>query len=60
MELPNKFNAFVATGKVLDYLLSETHAVGKSKARFFARLALTRQTRNVSSKDLSKLLKPSQ
>jgi hypothetical protein len=41
MELPNKSNAFVATGKVLDYLLSETHAVGRSKARFFGSVPVT-------------------
>lgn len=35
MELPNKSNAYVAISKIVDYLLSESHAVGKSKARFF-------------------------
>ncbi len=35
MELPNKLRAHVSTGKIINYLLSETHAVGKSKARFF-------------------------
>ena len=35
MELPNKISAYVSTSKILDYLLSETHAVGKSKAKFF-------------------------
>ena len=35
MELPNKTNAIVPIAKITDYLLSETHAVGKSKARFF-------------------------
>jgi hypothetical protein len=35
MELPNKSNAYISTIKVADYLLSETHAVGKSKAKFF-------------------------
>ena len=35
MQLPNKSNATISTNKILDYLLSETHAVGKSKAKFF-------------------------
>jgi hypothetical protein len=35
MQLPNKSNASVSTDKIVDYLLSETHAVGKSKAKFF-------------------------
>lgn len=36
--LPNKANAYVPPRKLADYLLSETHAVGKSKARFFRSL----------------------
>ncbi len=35
MELPNKLRASVSVSKIADYLLSETHAVGKSKAKFF-------------------------
>ena len=35
MELPNKSKAYVSLEKITDYLLSETHAVGKSKARYF-------------------------
>jgi L-ribulose-5-phosphate 3-epimerase UlaE len=35
MELPNKLRAYVSINKITDYLLSETHAVGKSKAKFF-------------------------
>jgi hypothetical protein len=35
MRLPNGANAYVPREKLVDYLLSETHAVGKSKARFF-------------------------
>jgi hypothetical protein len=35
MELPNKLRAYVSISKITDYLLSETHAVGKSKAKFF-------------------------
>jgi len=35
MELPNKFHAYVSISKITDYLLSETHIVGRSKAKFF-------------------------
>jgi hypothetical protein len=35
MELPNKANAQVPFEKIVDYLLSETHSVGRSKAKYF-------------------------
>ena len=35
MELPKKSRAHVPPEKVTEYLLSETHAVGKSKAKYF-------------------------
>lgn len=35
MKLPNRKNAFIPEGKLKDYLLSETHTGGKSKAKFF-------------------------
>lgn len=35
MELPNKFAAYVPIEKITEYLLSDSHAVGKSKAKFF-------------------------
>lgn len=35
MELPNKHTAYVPAEKIMEYLLSESHAVGKSKAKFF-------------------------
>lgn len=33
MRLQNKENAYIPPAKLLDYLLSETHLVGKSKAK---------------------------
>lgn len=33
MELPNRENAYIPLSKLKDYLLSETHSVGKSKAK---------------------------
>jgi hypothetical protein len=36
MKLPFREHAFVPSAKLIDYLLSPTHPVGKSKAQFFA------------------------
>jgi hypothetical protein len=36
MKLPFRENAVVPSTKLVDYLLSPTHPVGKTKARFFA------------------------
>ncbi|MGR3179296.1 MAG: DUF6883 domain-containing protein [Candidatus Anammoxibacter sp.] len=35
MKLPNRKFAYISNVKLVDYLLSETHPVGRSKARFF-------------------------
>lgn len=35
MELPNRKNAYISPSKLKDYLLSETHSVGKAKAKLF-------------------------
>jgi len=34
MKLPNYDKAYISERKLLDYLLSETHPIGKSKAKF--------------------------
>jgi len=34
MKLPNRDKAYISPEKLTDYLLSETHPVGKSKAKF--------------------------
>lgn len=34
-KLPHRKNAYIPKEKLENYLLSETHAVGKSKAKFF-------------------------
>ena len=44
MELPNKSRAYVPLEKVVDYLLSETHPVGKSKAKYFRSYGFTDET----------------
>ena len=38
MRLPNRNKAYIPLRKLELYLLSETHAVGKSKAKFFRML----------------------
>jgi hypothetical protein len=38
MQLPNRARAYIPQEKLVDYLLSETHAIGKSKAKFFRAL----------------------
>lgn len=35
MKLPNAKNAYIPKEKLLDYLLSETHIDGRTKAKFF-------------------------
>lgn len=35
MKLPNRKQAYIPRSKLEDYLLSETHAVGRAKAKFF-------------------------
>lgn len=34
MKLPNREYAYIPPAKLLDYLLSETHSVGKSKSKY--------------------------
>lgn len=43
-ELPHRDKAYIPPRKVSAYLLSETHAVGKSKAKFFRRLGYNETT----------------
>lgn len=38
MKLPNQSKAYIPPSKLTAYLLSETHAVGKAKAKFFRAL----------------------
>ena len=41
MKIPNCENAIVDEGKLLDYLLSETHPVGSAKACYFRKLGFS-------------------
>ena len=50
--LPNVENAYIPREKLADYLLSETHAVGKSKARFFKVHGYNEDSLNLFERDL--------
>ena len=41
MKLPNAKNAYIPKEKLTDYLLSETHTDGKTKAKFFRLIGLS-------------------
>ena len=43
MNLPNYEKAYVPKQKLSNYLLSETHAVGKAKAKYFRSLGYTEE-----------------
>ena len=56
MHVPNASMATVADEKLSDYLLSETHPVGRFKAAFFRSLGYTLNTANELEVDLLALL----
>ncbi len=55
MKLPNSEKALVSKEKLSNYLLSETHPVGGSKAKFFRRLGLNETNLNLLTKSLLKI-----
>lgn len=52
MELPNKEKAYIPLAKLKDYLLSETHSVGKSKAKFLRTLGFNEMNANLLKEGL--------
>lgn len=52
MELPNKEKAYIPLAKLKDYLLSETHSVGKSKAKFLRSLGFNEMNVNLLKEGL--------
>ena len=52
MELPNREQAFVQPIKLTGYLLSETHSVGRSKAKFFRDLGFNEDTVSLLEQEL--------
>jgi len=57
MSLPNYEKAYVPKQKVRDYLLSETHAVGKAKAKYFRSLGYTEENADQLAGDLLNIAK---
>lgn len=53
--LPNFEHAYVAPDKVLDYLLSPTHPIGRFKATVFAALGYDQENWEVLRDDLLKM-----
>lgn len=55
MQLPNQENAFINPTKLTGYLLSETHSVGKSKAKFFRDLGFNEDNVDILEQELLKV-----
>lgn len=55
MKLPDRKNASISKEKLLGYLLSETHAVGKFKAKFFRSLGFDDTNMDILEKQLLKI-----
>lgn len=60
MKLPNRDKAFIPRNKLVDYLLSETHPHGKSKARFFLKIGFSQSNVRALSKALKNIAKESE
>jgi hypothetical protein len=56
MPLPNAENAYVPLSKITRYLLSETHSVGRAKARFFRALGFNERHQSFCRRRSWKLL----
>ncbi|MFB2977595.1 DUF6883 domain-containing protein [Microseira sp. BLCC-F43] len=50
--LPNRENAFIQPAKLTGYLLSETHSVGKSKAKFFREFGFNEENVEILEQEL--------
>jgi hypothetical protein len=55
MKLPNKESAYIPYSKLVDYLLSQTHAVGKSKSKFFRKFGFDEMNVDVLGQALKKI-----
>jgi len=57
LSLTNRENAFIQPEKLIDYLLSENHPVGKSKAKFFRELGFNEENVTFLEQELSKIVR---
>ena len=55
MKLPNSGKAIVEERKVCDYLLSDSHPVGRFKARFFAGIGFSSEDWSVLQRELRRI-----
>lgn len=55
MKLPNSQNVSISREKLTKYLLSETHSVGSSKAKFFRGLGFDETSLDILKQSLSKV-----
>jgi hypothetical protein len=55
MKLPHGDSAQIPPGKLLGYLLSETHSVGRAKAKFFRSLGFNEANVNLLHRGLIRL-----
>ncbi len=56
MKIPNTENAIIPTEKIKDYLLSESHPVGRFKAVFFNSLGYSAQNWEILVNDIRTIL----
>lgn len=52
MKLPNSKNAYIPKGKLTNYILSEVHADGKIKAKFFRKFGFSETNTPLLEKSL--------
>lgn len=52
MKLPNREDTYIQPQKLTRYLLSETHTVGRSKAKLFRAFGFNEQTVNMLEQEL--------
>ncbi len=60
MKLPNGNKAFISPDKLIDYILSEIHATGKFKAKFFRKHGFDKTNVQLFEKTLRKHAKSQQ
>lgn len=55
MKLPNSKNAIISKEKLTDYLLSQTHATGKFKAKLFRTLGFDEANADLFEESIRKV-----
>jgi len=57
MKLPNSDSAYIASRKLKEYLLSESHPIGRSKAKFFRSLGFDEKNFNLLERGLTTIVR---